>query len=526
MAATIDFRERCAAALTHPATLCALGLFLLNDLALKPAWPDAWLTGKLSDLAFVVVASPLLAFFLSILVRGSGRGARLAFATAYLGLPLLYAAFNTFATVHDPIVGALSGMNGGSTQSPLDATDSLVIPPGVALALWVWRRPGSAARRRHSVLIVAGLAAIASIATSPPPTERGVWFDRDSVETPRGVYSVSGHHILHDGEVVYSTDYLLEDENIWVQIRGTTHLEHRVLTTAPTGIAFDDTTGNVLVGMGILGALVGTPDGRWAPQAYRGYGPADFSSRARLRALLADVPFWTLAIALAVSALVVAVLIADFRVQSWWMVPVGLLLSVIPAVSFYLFVGAPLGGPNLFDAQSAVLARAILVAPFAVTIMVLADRDPTARSVLMHTLGAAALVATGFSLQAFASYPDALYTDDLVLAGIGSYRPEERLILDADGATLGLAMTSIVLATATLAGARGRIEYWRSVGGATLAALALTFLAFMWWLQLDAALEFTKTAGVVLVTLVAITTGLHLRRRDRLTDAAGGGSES
>ena len=65
------FRQRCAAALTHPVTLGSLALFLLNDLALKPLWPDAWATGKLSDLAFVVVASPLLAFFLALLVRES-----------------------------------------------------------------------------------------------------------------------------------------------------------------------------------------------------------------------------------------------------------------------------------------------------------------------------------------------------------------------------------------------------------------------------------------------------------------------
>ena len=57
MDANTSFRQRTAAALTHPATLGAVALFLLNDLVLKPAWPDAWLTGKLSDLAFVVFAS-------------------------------------------------------------------------------------------------------------------------------------------------------------------------------------------------------------------------------------------------------------------------------------------------------------------------------------------------------------------------------------------------------------------------------------------------------------------------------------
>ena len=95
MDANASFRQRTAAAVTHPATLGAVALFLLNDLVLKPAWPDAWLPGKLSALAFVVFASPLLAFFLSLAVRGSARGARVAFVTAYVGLPLLYAVFTT-----------------------------------------------------------------------------------------------------------------------------------------------------------------------------------------------------------------------------------------------------------------------------------------------------------------------------------------------------------------------------------------------------------------------------------------------
>lgn len=100
-------RLRSAAALTHPVTLAALATLLVNDVVFKAAWPDAWLTGKLSDLAWVVFASPLLAFALSPMARGA-LGERVVFAAAYVGLPLLYAAFNTFAAVHDPIIGALS----------------------------------------------------------------------------------------------------------------------------------------------------------------------------------------------------------------------------------------------------------------------------------------------------------------------------------------------------------------------------------------------------------------------------------
>ena len=53
-----SFRGHCASALTHPATVAAVVVLLLNDALFKSLWPDSWVTGKLSDLAWVVFASP------------------------------------------------------------------------------------------------------------------------------------------------------------------------------------------------------------------------------------------------------------------------------------------------------------------------------------------------------------------------------------------------------------------------------------------------------------------------------------
>ena len=170
------FRQRCASALTHPATVVALATLLLNDLLFKAMWPDAWVTGKLSDLAWVALALPLLAFLLSLLTRGSVIAARAAFLTAYVGLPLLYAAFNTFEPVHYWILRGISIASGGMGQTPLDATDSIVIPLGWAVAVWVWRRPvlSPDALRLRWGLLVAGVAALASIATSYPDPDYGI----------------------------------------------------------------------------------------------------------------------------------------------------------------------------------------------------------------------------------------------------------------------------------------------------------------------------------------------------------------
>ena len=170
-----DFRRRAESALTHPITVTSLGLLLLNDLLLKAIWPHSWLTGKLSDLAWLVFALPLLAFLLSFAVRGNRTGRRLAFVAAYAGLPLLYAAFNTFEPVHDLIMRGIS-LAGGAAGSPRDATDCLVIPLAWATALWVWRRrpAASGAMRLRWAVLVAGVAALASVATSYPEPLYGV----------------------------------------------------------------------------------------------------------------------------------------------------------------------------------------------------------------------------------------------------------------------------------------------------------------------------------------------------------------
>ena len=62
------FRRRCESAMP-PATLAALAVLLVNDVGLKALWPHPWTTGKLSDLAWMVFAPPLLAYLLSFAAR-------------------------------------------------------------------------------------------------------------------------------------------------------------------------------------------------------------------------------------------------------------------------------------------------------------------------------------------------------------------------------------------------------------------------------------------------------------------------
>ena len=80
------FRSQSQQALTHPMTLVAIAVLVVNDWAFKALWQNDWTTGKLSDLAWVIFASPLLAFLLSFVVGRKPLAQRGAFLVAYVGL--------------------------------------------------------------------------------------------------------------------------------------------------------------------------------------------------------------------------------------------------------------------------------------------------------------------------------------------------------------------------------------------------------------------------------------------------------
>ena len=375
-----DFRQRSGAALTHPATVAALGVLLLNDLLFKSLWPHSWFTGKLSDLAWLVLALPLMAFLLSLIDRGNLRVQRVSFLVAYVGLPLLYASYNTCEPVHYWVLRGISIVSGGTAGSPLDVTDSLIIPFGWGIALWIWRREaaGPGALRTRWALLVAGIASLASVATSYPDPEYGVqgvgtsedgtihadtfpyheyvsryrsvdggvtWTYREAqevevawgsliAETPRGTYTLDGPYVMRtvaDGrrkEVAYSAKFLQRDGNVWVQEHATAELDVREIASKPLSIAYDDHSGNVVVAMGIQGVVIGTPGGRWTRTAVGRYSPTDFSFFAKTALLLSNLGFWSAALALSASMTAFGLILSQHQRKETWALPAALVLGV------------------------------------------------------------------------------------------------------------------------------------------------------------------------------------------------------
>ena len=338
-------RQRCASALMHPVTLAALGVLLVNDLLFKALWPGAWIPGKLSDLAWMVFAPPLLAFMLSFAAGRHAARQRTAFLAAYAGLPLLYAAFNTFTPVHDVILRVLGFIGGDGPRSPLDPTDSFVIPIAMAAALWVWGRPPleTESIRARLALLVAVAAALVSVASSYPPANWGIgdvgrnesgnlaavtrpnyrlppepfrgyesmdggltWtvsdtvdpletqrWQRSEVKDPSGaVYELSDPHVIQsyegtsDRAVVYSYEYLQHDGNQWALALDNRDIRDRAISTRPENLFYDDRSGNLIVAMGLQGVVVVAPDGTSTRVAVGPYSPTDFSFGGKLRTYL------------------------------------------------------------------------------------------------------------------------------------------------------------------------------------------------------------------------------------------------
>ena len=259
--------------------------------------------------------------------------------------------------VHDWIIRGLWLARGGDVGGPIDPTDSLVIPIGLAIAFWVWRsRPaeGHSLRMRLGLLTgaVAMLATVSSTPVDIAEPQWGIgtmadgrlianladphvsedggltWTSLDIeitdsramawgltwVETPRGMYAVEGQEIarMTDGarEVVYSASHLNDAANRrfrQVVTRGPDDdcfLDCVGYDDPPVGLntlVYHEGSGNVVVAAGLQGVIVGDPEGGWTGVTVGSLAPIDFSLGSKLKTLFGNGTLWMAAIALSVS---------------------------------------------------------------------------------------------------------------------------------------------------------------------------------------------------------------------------------
>ncbi|GLZ57444.1 hypothetical protein [Micromonospora sp. NBRC 107095] len=152
--------------LCHPATLVALALLLVNDHVLKAAFPGP-VTGKLSDVAGLVLAPPLVAVLLTLLLPR--LPARRAASVALTAVGAGFAVVKSSGYAAELASSAWTVLAGPSLVRA-DWTDLLALP-ALGLAWWSWRRSrGRPVRRRTArlvrMLVVLPPAVFAVAATS------------------------------------------------------------------------------------------------------------------------------------------------------------------------------------------------------------------------------------------------------------------------------------------------------------------------------------------------------------------------
>ncbi|SCE73919.1 hypothetical protein [Micromonospora mirobrigensis] len=166
--------------LGHPLTVLALIVLVVNDHLLKAAQPS-WLTGKLSDVAGLVVGPPLLAVLAALTVpRLPPR------AAAGLGLGLVGAGFTVVKSSGYAATLASSAWSlvSGPSLVRADRTDLLALP-ALVIAAWTWRQArrdpvtGRSARlvRLLVLLPAATLAVAATSAYWYPDAQRAIVLD-------------------------------------------------------------------------------------------------------------------------------------------------------------------------------------------------------------------------------------------------------------------------------------------------------------------------------------------------------------
>lgn len=158
--------QGCLGWLLHPVSVLAMVLLLLNDQVLKAAWPGL-LTGKLSDVAGLALAPPVITATLALLIPR--LPVRLVAGTATVAVGTTFALVKTTAAGAAAASAAWSWAWGPSTVLR-DPTDLLALP-SLALSWWAFGQV-----RRHplprravdliSAVIVLPIAGLALLATS------------------------------------------------------------------------------------------------------------------------------------------------------------------------------------------------------------------------------------------------------------------------------------------------------------------------------------------------------------------------
>ncbi|MFI6457454.1 hypothetical protein ACIBF6_38595 [Streptosporangium amethystogenes] len=194
----------------HPATVVATFVLLVNDHLLKALWPGP-VTGKLSDVAGLLVAPPVLALaFLPALALT--RAGPFSTALARLSAPVATVATGIGFTLVKTTDGGAElasrawTLVAGPSRVLADPTDLVALPAlGVAWLVWRGCRSDQAVRRARALVVVPfALVGVTATSAAPyPPTALSVLADGESI-TLFTLFGPSSAVVSRDGGRTWS----------------------------------------------------------------------------------------------------------------------------------------------------------------------------------------------------------------------------------------------------------------------------------------------------------------------------------
>ncbi len=166
---------RAANCLTHPLTLSAIVLLLLNDHVLRIHWPSWW-TGKLGDLTWVFFAPFICALFVSWIIPKTRKNQETLVGVISIGfIGIWFALAKTIPAVHDVTMSTVEVLNGWKGSIRLDVTDLIVLP--ILYLTWIlWQKSANTNQKSSRYLLpIFVLGIFSTLASDLPESDYGLF---------------------------------------------------------------------------------------------------------------------------------------------------------------------------------------------------------------------------------------------------------------------------------------------------------------------------------------------------------------
>jgi hypothetical protein len=409
---------RSMAVLSQPISFGALLLLLLNDFLFKKLWPS-WLTGKLSDFAWLFLAPIVLTALIAWLPPFRNReklAGMLSFGTTGCG----YVLVKTIPAARDGLLMLWQRGTGFPIAVMVDPTDLIALAALVISgALWFWQKPvysrapsrGWLALPLLALLTVADAAApdygikclalqngslqATSTYSTYVSSDGGIsWQDSEisgSYDCPASakegeLIALNGQTLMlrftagssieksTDGGQTWQVDFKLNGSQpaqvaYYEKVRGGS----LIVLPGPLDAVVDPATGNVVFAMGHEGVLVRLANGTWQWVSVGSYSHVEFSRQIQPMLVLLS------------GEIVLAIFLSFELINTWMVRRRRWKLRIIQAILVWLLWGISVlvFSPALTNGYAAIVSSALLlliavaVIPFSIENLVfLARRSP------------------------------------------------------------------------------------------------------------------------------------------------------